>query len=129
MSPGQRFNPYRMFTGAFIPNWLLRRDELSLGAKVVYARLAQFAGDDGRAYPTVERLSAEVGTSARQVQRYLAELVANKLIERHGNYAEGKGDDFYFLAHEWFLAPVSKTSPPRCQKRHPPGDGFVTPSK
>ena len=68
-------NPYRMFTGSFVPNWLLCRKELNPGDKVCYARLAQFAGKDGECFPEIPTLAEELGVSPRQVDRYLAVLM------------------------------------------------------
>jgi AraC-like DNA-binding protein len=130
MKIGDRFNPYRMFVGAFLPNWLLQREEVSMGAKVVYARLAQFAGEKGKAFPKVETIAREVGLSERQVQRYLAELEEHSLIGRRNRAAEMKPSDYFFLAHAWFLNslevedeqdPVTDMSPPPVTDMSPPG--------
>lgn len=68
------FNPWNLFVGALIPNWLAVRLELSPGAKIAYARLCQFAGRDGVAYPTQPQLALAMGVTDRQVRRYLREL-------------------------------------------------------
>lgn len=75
-------NPKKLFHGAFIPNWLLRRRDLGFGAKLVYARLCQYAGDNALCYPSQETLGEELGTNKRQIIRFLAELEKNNLIER-----------------------------------------------
>lgn len=77
---GERFNPYRMFVGAMTPNWLMRIPGLSPGAKLCYARMAQFAGKDGRVYATEETLGKELGVSERQAARYIKELKGAGLI-------------------------------------------------
>jgi hypothetical protein len=75
------FNPYRHFVGSFIPNWLQRRRGISPGAKLAYARLAQYADKkSGIAWPARKTLSAELGISARQVDRYITELEDSALI-------------------------------------------------
>lgn len=98
-----RINPYNLFVGSFIPNWLLKRPEVSCGAKLVYARLAQFAGKDGKAFPLVGTIAAEIGAPKRNVERFIAELKKAKLIEvsRRGFT---HSNSYYFLAHRWMLA-------------------------
>ena len=98
----KHINPYRLFVGAVIPNWLLARPEVSPGAKLCYARLAQYAGRQGTAYPAQEALAAALGCSRRQVIRYLGELT------RHGLLAErrpgwGRANRYHFLAHPWIF--------------------------
>src|ERR1022692_3304478 len=85
---GQPFNPFGLFTGIFIPNALVRSTIISPGAKLVYGRLARYAGQDGRCYPAVETLASEVGLGERQVKRYLAELEREHLIRRVIRYPQ-----------------------------------------
>lgn len=70
-------------TGTFapIPNDVLRRTDLSHGAKLVCARLIQYAGKGNKAFPKLPKLAEEVGMSARAVQRFLSELEDLELIE------------------------------------------------
>ena len=97
-------NPWKMWVGSFIPNWLMARHELSQGAKLCYARLCQYAGKDGETWPKQETLAEELGCSDREVRRYLDELLAVNLIavERRGL---GKPNLYHFLKHAWFAAP------------------------
>ncbi len=74
-------NPYRLFVGSFIPNWLLRCNDISAEAKLVYARLCQFAGKEGQAWPSVATLAEECGINERTMERYLSELKRFGLIE------------------------------------------------
>lgn len=95
-------NPYRLFVGSFIPNWLMCRREVSQGAKLAYARLCQYADKDtGIAWPSRDVLAAECGVSERQMGDYLAELAKFKLIQsiRTGMGATNR---YVFLEHEWF---------------------------
>jgi hypothetical protein len=41
------FNIYHFFAGAFVPFWLLSRQEIGAGAKMTYAMLAQQANSRG----------------------------------------------------------------------------------
>src|ERR1044072_7787075 len=51
---GDAFNPYGMFNGIWVPEQLLRCSDLSASAKLLYGRLARFAGENGRCFPSVE---------------------------------------------------------------------------
>lgn len=95
-----RINPWRLFTGAMVPNWLLCRVEISQGAKLCWARLAQFAGKDGECYPKQETLAAELGVSERQARSYVRELEEFALLEatQHGL---GTSNSYAFLDHAW----------------------------
>lgn len=92
-------NPHKLFFGAFAPNWLLRRTEISAGAKLLYAKLAQY-GRSGECYPGQERLAEELGVSPRQVRRYVQELEDEGLVlVRHtGN---GRTNRYLFPVHPW----------------------------
>lgn len=101
ISDNKYINPYRLFTGAFIPTWLLLRPDVSMGAKVCYARLCQYAGKDGECFPKQLLLAAEIGlNNQRQVLRYLKELTQHGLIEviRIGKMCSNR---YKFLNHAW----------------------------
>jgi len=110
---GQPFNPFGLFTGIFIPDALVRSPTLSPGAKLVYGRLARYAGQDGKCYPAVDTLAAEIGLGGRQVQRYVAELERAHLIRRVIRYAgrAQASNGFEFLWHEMFQDGVTDVSP------------------
>lgn len=99
-----RINPFKLFIGAFIPNWLCSRKEISQGAKLTYAQLCRHAGQGGVAWPALETLGEEIGTTERQIRRYVDELVEQKLIE-----TEQRGlrqcNRYFFLEHEWMSTP------------------------
>jgi len=71
-----------MFYGAFVPNWLMQRKELSPGSKLLYGRLSQYAGEDGHCYPGQALLAQELGVSVRQIYTYTQELILHKLVEK-----------------------------------------------
>lgn len=68
-----------------IPLGLCRRQDLSQGAKVAYARLAleaeSAAGDTW--FEGIAWLAAEVGVGVDQAQKYVRELKARHLIRTH----------------------------------------------
>jgi hypothetical protein len=98
--PGEPFNPYKLFIGSFIPNWLMRRPELSQGAKLCYARLAQYAGEGGHAHPAQETLAKELAVSDRQVRKYVKELMAQELITTR-QFGMAQTNAYVFLWHKW----------------------------
>ena len=117
---GQPFNPFRLFTGIFIPEALVRSHLVSPGAKMAYGRLARYAGQDGRCYPAVGRLGEEIGVGERQAQRYLGELERTKLIRRRSRFLEqAQTSNFIeFLWHPLFQDGVTDLS----------GEGVTHPS-
>lgn len=96
----ERINPYRLFVGSFLPNWLLSRSEISMNAKVVYARLGQYAGQNGEAFPLMQTLADEVGLSLATLKRALDELKEHKLIETEQR-GLGQSNLYFFLRHRW----------------------------
>ena len=52
---------YLASAGAFVPHWLLARAEISHGAKLTYARLAQKVDDRGMVRAHLAKLAAHIG--------------------------------------------------------------------
>jgi len=106
MESGQVFNPYRLFVGSFIPNCLMRYQGISSSSKLIWARLAQYAGDGGIAYPRQVTLAAEVGISDRAVRMCLTELVEKGFLRVNkpgsGDRINGGSDRYEFLFHPCF---------------------------
>lgn len=142
LTAGQPFNPYRLFTGIFIPQALASNPNISPGAKLVYGRLARYAGDDGKCHPAVKTLAAEVGLEARQTQRYLKELKNAGFIEVAVRFkAPGVHDTngYIFVWHESLAESVrngvvtpplvSDVTPPVASEKTPPLVSDVTPKE
>jgi len=112
LRPGEPFNPFRMFTGLFIPEALARCPWISAGAKLAWGRLARYAGEDGRCYPSVRTLGAEIGVGERQTQKYLAELEKSGLIRRRSCFAgrSQTSNTFEFLWHQMLEEGVNDRS-------------------
>lgn len=94
-------NPWKLFTGAFTPNWLLCRKEISHGVKLCYALLCQYAGKRGECFPKQIDLADRLGvSSSRQVINYTKELEKLKLIVAVKTRFQGR-NVYKFLYHEW----------------------------
>lgn len=107
-----RFNPYRRFIGAFLPNCILRLEDISQGAKLAWGRLAQYAGEDGEAYPSLKTLGEEIGVKEDQARRYVEELNAAGLVEREDR--PGKTPRYWHLDdHPCFGTPGIYATPGR----------------
>ena len=112
MQTGQPFKPFRMFHGVFIPEGLVRAKGISPGAKLAYGRLVRYAGENGKCYPSVDSLAAEIGVGERQAQKYLANLERAKLIRRVSRFmgASQTSNAFEFLWHTMFEDGVNDRS-------------------
>lgn len=72
-------NPYKLFRGAFVPNIILERSDLSALAKLVYSCLSDY--NIKATYPGLETLIAEkVGAKKYLVKQAIKQLVERELI-------------------------------------------------
>lgn len=87
-------------TFAPLPNWLLSRKEISLTAKVIYARLLQYKGKKDHAYPGRQQLADECGLGVRTLERAIEELKKFDLIivKRRGHT---RSNMYTFPLHIW----------------------------
>lgn len=95
---GEAFNPFNLFDGALIPAEILRSPDLLASEKLVFARLMQFAGGKGRAWPSIKRIAEEVALSVPQTRRCIGALESKGLIRRVAR--SGRSNEFEFLWHE-----------------------------
>lgn len=94
-------NPKRHLEFTAIPDWLMRRSEVSLNAKVCYSRLARYFDESrGYAWPGIQTLADELAMSTRQVDRHLAELKKLRLIQTN-RPGHGITNRYYFPDHPW----------------------------
>lgn len=98
-----------------------------LPAILVFARLVQFAGNHGKAWPSDDTLGREVGLGDRQVRRCIAELERAGLLRRVARL--GRSNQFQFLRHSLYdegrtdvttLPRTEMTAPPRTHLSRPP---------
>jgi hypothetical protein len=98
---GQHFNPFNVFTGLHIPEVLARYRGISPLAKIAWGRLARYSGRDGRCFPSVQTLGAEIGVGERWARKVLAELEHEGFIRRE--YQKGAVTQYVFLLHAVLL--------------------------
>ena len=97
---GKAFNPFTLFDGALVPSEILRSPDLLPSEKLVFARLMQFAGGNGKAWPSVERIAQEVALSVAQARRSISALESKGLIRRVAR--SGRSNEFEFLWHDLY---------------------------
>ena len=92
----KRYVPYKKFIGSLVPNWIMKRSDLTQGAKLCFGRLAQFAGKSEYAFPGHDALAKELGVSVSAVKGYLSELTEARLIESE-RMGSRNCNRYYFL--------------------------------
>ena len=119
MSPGQRFSPYSIWVGIFIPEWLVKWKALGWGAKAAYAQLVRMAGEGNESIEVDVLTVAEViGIGEKQTREYLHQLVDAALLEvkRQG---QGKPNIYWFIWHEEMLRGKTRRGPVQDRARRP----------
>ena len=64
-----------------VPNFILTKADISVGAKLAYAMLLKYAWGDDACFPGQATLATDMGSGERSVRRYLDELEKGKLLE------------------------------------------------
>ncbi len=124
MKEGQPFNPFRLFVGSFLPNCLMKDPDLDSTEKLVWARLAQYAGKGGRAFPSQETLAEEVGVTPQGVRAALRRLKKHRLIRIEAPKGAAKlshrPNEYVFLWHSMFEESESDSPTLRRVLEHSP---------
>lgn len=108
-----------MFNGIFLPEMLCRYRKLSPGAKMIWGRLARYAGANGNAHPSMKSLGDECGMSERQARRHVHELKHQGFLDVE--FVDGSVSRFFFLWHEVFEEPrTHMAGVPRTETSAPP---------
>src|SRR5690625_6591580 len=89
------FNPYKQFTGLFIPDWLLNLD-CSMSSKFIYSTLVYYAGDKGIYNHGHDTIANKIGASEKTVRRGLQELIELHLIFRQ-KVGLNQNNRYYFI--------------------------------
>lgn len=93
----KRLRPFGRFRGSVIPNALLRYRSLPASCKLMWARLAQYLGKEGDAFPSYDTLAAEIGVCRRRAITIIQRLQEDGFLELVQR--PGKTCLFYLLHH------------------------------
>jgi hypothetical protein len=97
----EHFNVYYHLAGIYAPFWLSSRSEISAGAKLSYALLAQQANSRNITQLNLQMLSASLGEMEGDVAGYLMELEKVKLIEAQRGNINSEDIRVFFPPHPW----------------------------
>jgi hypothetical protein len=64
-----------------VPNFILRNENISVGAKLAYSMFLSYAWNNDHCYPGQEKLAQDMGVGKRSVVTYLQELQKHGLLE------------------------------------------------
>jgi hypothetical protein len=64
-----------------VPNFMLTKKDLSVGAKLAYAMLLKYAWNNDACFPGQLKLAEDMGSGERSVRTYLKELETGGLLE------------------------------------------------
>jgi hypothetical protein len=96
-----RFNVYYFFAGSFVPAWLLSRQEISSGAKLTYALLAQQANSSGFTQLNFQMQAVALGEDEGQLAQHLTELEEVGLIHVSRGNVHTEDIRVFFPLHIW----------------------------
>src|SRR5437763_9246439 len=97
------FNIYLYLAGPFVPYWLLSRPEISGGAKLVYALLAQQANSRGATQLHSQMAAVALGIDEGQLARHLMEMEEAGLIQVSCGNLHPEDLRVYFPRHHWMI--------------------------
>ena len=64
-----------------VPNFILTKNDISVGAKLSYAMLLKYAWDNDACFPGQAKLAIDMGAAERSIRTYLKELETADLRE------------------------------------------------
>jgi hypothetical protein len=64
-----------------VPNFILTKSDISVGAKLAYAMLLKYAWQDDACFPGQLKLAEDMGAAERSIRTYLKELEQAELLE------------------------------------------------
>ncbi len=120
------FNVYHFFAGAFVPFWLLSRQEIGPGAKLTYAALAQQANSRGGVQLHFRVQAAALGEDEGQLAQHLMELEGVGLIQVSRGNVSQEDIRVFFPPHPW-MAGLEQA--PRPVAPQPPAAEATTPPR
>jgi hypothetical protein len=64
-----------------VPNFILTKKDISVGAKLAYAMLLKYAWNNDACFPGQAKLADDMGAAERSIRTYLKELETAELLE------------------------------------------------
>ena len=64
-----------------VPNFILTKKDVSVGAKLAYAMLLKYAWDNDACFPGQLKLAEDMGAGERSIRTYLRELETAGILE------------------------------------------------
>src|SRR3954470_20799549 len=64
-----------------VPNFILTKNDISVGAKLAYAMLLKYAWDNDACFPGQAKRAVDMGSGERSIRRYSDELEKAGLLE------------------------------------------------
>ena len=64
-----------------VPNFILTKKDISVGAKLAYAMLLKYAWGEDACFPGQVKLAEDMGATDRSVRTYLKELETAEILE------------------------------------------------
>jgi hypothetical protein len=64
-----------------VPNFILTKEDISVGAKLAYSMLLKYSWYDDGCFPGQAKLAQDMGAAERSVRTYLKELESAALLE------------------------------------------------
>jgi hypothetical protein len=74
-------DPATRFGFTQVPNFVLTKKDISIGAKLTYAMLLKYAWYDEGCFPGQAKLAQDMGAGERSVRTYLKELETASFLE------------------------------------------------
>jgi (p)ppGpp synthase/HD superfamily hydrolase len=84
----QQYNPYKLFCGVKVHHWLMRRTEISQGAKLCFAALHEFIEENSTTQLVFDEFVKYFGSTAKETLKYLRELEKLKLIKKEKSHCQ-----------------------------------------
>lgn len=120
------FNVYHFFAGAFVPFWLLSRQEIGPGAKLTYAALAQQANSRGAVQLHFRVQASALGEDEGQLSRHLMELEEVGLIQVSRGNVSQEDIRVFFPPHPWM---TGVEQPPQAVPAQPSANDAAAPAR
>ena len=91
---------YEETPDGWLPDWVSRLPDISMGAKITYSMLVAYGKNDGVAATRMGALARAIGSTELQAARFVQELQDAELIVADSSIGKGQGSRYYFVRPE-----------------------------